>query len=201
VYRIGLTGGIAAGKSTVLQWLMQQGAPTVDADLVARQVVEPGAAGLAAVTKAFGTEILLPNGALNRSVLGDIVFNDEVKRMQLNEILHSFIRAEMDCQARQFEAEGATAVIFDIPLLIETGWHETMDEVWLVYVDRNTQIERLMKRNQYSREEALSRINSQMPLVDKKVYSDEIIDNSGTEEDLARVLRELWNRKGRLFNR
>lgn len=199
MYKIGLTGGIASGKSTVVNWLLKHGAVAIDADLVAREVVEPGTPGLAALRDAFGDDIVTTDGTLDRAALGAIVFTDEAKRKQLNALLHGFIKEAIDAKAKQLEAQGYAAAIYDIPLLIETEWYKDMDEVWLVYVSPETQLHRLMERNGYSEEEASHRIASQMSFDEKRPYGDQIIDNNGTPEELEQKLRVLWNGKKHLF--
>lgn len=199
MYKIGLTGGIASGKSTVSNWLRDKGAPIIDADIVAREVVEPGTPGLVALVKEFGDEIITPEGTLDRPKLGSIIFNDEAKRKRTNDILHSYIKQRIDELAHNFAKDGYKAVIYDIPLLIETDWYKEMDEVWLVAVDEIVQTARLRERNGYSEEEAKSRIASQMPLAEKKTYSQVIIDNNGTLDDLHEQLNRLWQAKGHVF--
>lgn len=192
MYRIGLTGGIAAGKSTVSAWLKRAGHAVIDADQVARDVVEPGTPGYKAVIKAFGTTIVNDDQTLNRAALGAIVFNDEVKRKLLNSLLHDLIKKRIEELALAFEAQGVSIIVYDIPLLIETGWHMSMDEVWLVESSEETQLERLMARNGYSKEEALARIKSQMPTKEKRTYSDVIIDNDGDLASLELQLQDIW---------
>lgn len=192
MYRIGLTGGIAAGKSTVSAWLKRAGHAVIDADQVARDVVEPGTPGYKAVIKAFGTTIVNDDQTLNRAALGAIVFNDEVKRKLLNSLLHDLIKKRIEELALAFEAQGVSIIVYDIPLLIETGWHMSMDEVWLVESSEETQLERLMARNGYSKEEALARIKSQMPTKEKRTYSDVIIHNDGDLASLELQLQDIW---------
>lgn len=199
MYKIGLTGGIASGKSTVSNWLRDKGAPIIDADIVAREVVEPGTPGLKALVAEFSDEILTPEGTLDRPKLGSIIFNDEAKRKRTNEILHSFIKQRIDKLAENFAKEGFKAVIYDIPLLIETNWYKEMDEVWLVAINEDVQTARLQERNGYTLEEAKARIASQMPLAEKKNYSHVVIDNNGTLADLAAQLEQLWQAKGHVF--
>lgn len=199
MYKIGLTGGIASGKSTVSNWLRDKGAPIIDADIVAREVVEPGTPGLKALATEFGNEILTSEGTLDRPKLGSIIFNDEAKRKRTNEILHGFIKQRIDELAHNFASEGFKAVIYDIPLLIETNWYKEMDEVWLVAINEDVQTARLQERNGYTLEEAKARIASQMPLAEKKTYSHVVIDNNGTLADLAAQLEQLWQEKGHVF--
>lgn len=199
--KIGLTGGIASGKTTVGDFFKEKGVPFIDADMVARKVVEPGRGALKKIVALFGPQALLANGNLNRDYVGRIVFKDETMRNRLNEILHNPIRDEIEAEAKAFEEEGYGAIIYDIPLLIEKGWHHDMDEVWLVYCDHSNRVARLIKRNDYDREHALDRIASQMDLDEKRKYAQVIIDNSGSHEELLAHLQHLWEEKKDFFRK
>ena len=195
MFKIGLTGGIASGKSTVLTYFKDKGIPYIDADIVAREVVEPGTEGLKAIVDTFGSNVLHADGTLNREALGAIVFHNEEKRQLLNSCLKTHIRNRIMELTSQYEQGNTPILIYDIPLLIEGEWYTMMDEVWLVYVNETTQIERLMSRNGYTREDALARINSQMRLDDKRAYADIIVDNNGTPHDLTVQLNTIWNER------
>jgi len=195
MFKIGLTGGIASGKSTVLTYFKVKGIPYIDADIVAREVVEPGTKGLKAIVDTFGSHVLQDDGTLNREALGAIVFHNEEKRQLLNSCLKTHIRNRIMELTSQYEEGNTPILIYDIPLLIEGEWYTMMDEVWLVYVNETTQIERLMNRNGYTREDAIARINSQMRLDDKRAYADVIIDNNGTPHDLTVQLNIIWNER------
>lgn len=195
MFKIGLTGGIASGKSTVLTYFKDKGIPYIDADIVAREVVEPGTEGLKAIVDTFGSNVLHADGTLNREALGAIVFHNEEKRQLLNSCLKTHIRNRIMELTSQYEQGNTPILIYDIPLLIEGEWYTMMDEVWLVYVNEMTQIERLMSRNEYTREDALARINSQMRLDDKRAYADIIVDNNGTPHDLTVQLNTIWNER------
>lgn len=195
MFKIGLTGGIASGKSTVLTYFKDKGIPYIDADIVAREVVEPGTEGLQAIVETFGSNVLHADGTLNREALGAIVFHNEEKRQLLNSCLKTHIRNRIMELTSQYEQGNTPILIYDIPLLIEGEWYTMMDEVWLVYVNETTQIERLMSRNGYTREDALARINSQMRLDDKRAYADIIVDNNGTSHDLTVQLNTIWNER------
>lgn len=182
-YSVGLTGGIASGKSTVTKQLKKLNIPVVDADVIAREVVQPKSKGLNALVKTFGQDILTAKGELDRKALGEIVFNDEAKRNRLNSILHPLIRERILEVKAEYEAEGHPVIVLDIPLLFETDYEKHCDEIMVVSVPREIQIDRLMKRDQSSKEEALSRINAQMPLAEKVAKADTVIDNSGTLEE------------------
>ena len=195
MFKIGLTGGIASGKSTVLTYFKDKGIPYIDADIVAREVVEPGTEGLKAIVDTFGSHVLHADGTLNREALGAIVFHNEEKRQLLNSCLKTHIRNRIMELTSQYEQGNTPILIYDIPLLIEGEWYTMMDEVWLVYVNEISQIERLMSRNGYTREDALARINSQMRLDDKRAYADIIVDNNGTPHDLTVQLNTIWNER------
>lgn len=195
MFKIGLTGGIASGKSTVLTYFKDKGIPYIDADIVAREVVEPGTKGLEAVVDAFGTDVLRDDGTLNREALGAIIFHNEKKRQQLNGCLNEHIQNRIMELTAHYEALHTPVLLYDIPLLIEGEWYTMMDEVWLVYVNESTQIERLMNRNGFTKEDALARIKSQMRLDDKRTYADVIIDNNGTPLDLKEQLDTIWNER------
>ena len=195
MFKIGLTGGIASGKSTVLTYFKDKGIPYIDADIVAREVVEPGTKGLEAIVDVFGSNVLHDDGTLNREALGAIVFHNEEKRRQLNDCLKEHIRNRIMELTAHYESNRTAVLIYDIPLLIEGEWYTMMDEVWLVYVNEPTQIERLMSRNGFSKEDALARINSQMRLDDKRAYVDIIVDNNGTPHDLTVQLNTIWNER------
>ncbi|PQL16152.1 dephospho-CoA kinase [Veillonella sp. S13053-19] len=195
MFKIGLTGGIASGKSTVLTYFKDKGIPYIDADIVAREVVEPGTEGLEAIVDAFGSNVLHDDGTLNREALGAIVFHNEEKRRQLNDCLKEHIRNRIMELTAYYESNRTAVLIYDIPLLIEGEWYTMMDEVWLVYVNESTQIERLMSRNGFSKKDALARINSQMRLDDKRSFADVIINNSDTPQALTAQLDTIWSER------
>ncbi|MBI2355139.1 MAG: dephospho-CoA kinase [Deltaproteobacteria bacterium] len=192
---IGLTGGIASGKSTVARFLEEQGAVVVDADALSREAVGPGSAALARIVAAFGEEMLLPGGGLDRKRLGRVVFADPAKRTLLEGIVHPEIRRLADERIASAAAEGRRVVFYMAPLLIESGSVERVDEVWVVTVRPEIQLERLMRRDGIGREEAGRIIASQMPLVEKERHGSIVIDNSGTPEETRRVLAEIWARE------
>ncbi|MCT2343044.1 dephospho-CoA kinase [Niallia taxi] len=192
---IGLTGGIASGKSTISNYLRSLSLPIIDADVEARLAVEKGEPGYSKIVEHFGTEILLEDGSLNRAKLGEIVFRDEKQRAVLNGIVHPEVRNRMNQKQNEAIAEGHMAVILDIPLLFENKLDSTVDKTILVYVDTETQISRLMDRNKLSLEQAKLRIEAQMPLQEKKALADKIIDNNGTVEnsqDQALKILQDW---------
>jgi dephospho-CoA kinase len=194
---IGLTGGIACGKSTVASLLVKRGVNLVDADQIARDVVLPGSPVLAQVAERFGREVLFEDGSLNRKKLGEMIFNDEAARKQLEGILHPPIRASMREQMARFELlQPDKLVVVDVPLLFESNLSFMFEQVMLVYIPPELQLKRLMTRDSINREQAEKRLQSQMPIESKKSLADIIIDNSGTLEETEKQLDEFWNRKG-----
>ncbi|TYS58992.1 dephospho-CoA kinase [Sutcliffiella horikoshii] len=195
---IGLTGGIASGKSTVANMLRDKNIPIVDADIVAREVVEIGTDTYKELVKEFGTEILNDDKTLNRPKLGSIIFQDETKRQKLNNIMHPSIRTSMKEKTQKFLEDGHEVVVMDIPLLFESKLTHLVDKTLLVYVTEATQLKRLMERNDLSEKEATDRIRSQMPLTEKVKLSHAVIDNNGsvtkTEQQLNQILKE-WQIK------
>lgn len=175
---IGLTGGIATGKSVVSDYLHQQGIPVIDADIVTHQVEQTGTPGLQALVDAFGQRILLADGALDRQAIGRIVFNNPADLKQLVRIIDPFIREEIFSQLKRYR--DAELTVLDAPTLFENGYVHLVDEVVVVYCDPVTQLQRLMKRNKLSIVSATKRIRNQWPLQTKCDLADTIIYNSGT---------------------
>jgi len=191
---VGLTGGIASGKSTVASFLKELGAYVIDADKVAREVVLPGRSAYSDIVKEFGEEILGPDGEINRSKLGGIIFQNPHARKRLNEITHPRIYNEIKKQVEERRKENpAGIIVMDIPLLIETGMTELADEVWLAALPEKQQINRLMERDGYTEEEAEKRIKSQMPLNEKRKFAHRIIDTSGLLKDTRSQVNFFWN--------
>ncbi|KAF5378340.1 hypothetical protein D9615_008701 [Tricholomella constricta] len=182
---IGLTGGIATGKSSVSKLLKAKDIPVVDADILARQVVEPGTSGLKNNVKEFGPEILLPDGTLDRKKLGTIVFNDEGKRKKLNAIVHPAVRWAMFMKVIKHWVDSEKYCVLDVPLLIEGGVWQWVGKVVVVYCSADIQLQRLMLRDNSTSEEASARLNSQLPIAEKVTYADVVIDNSGTPQELS----------------
>lgn len=194
---IGLTGGIASGKSTVSALLVSKGARLVDADVIAREVMLPGHEVLAAAVKQFGSEILFSDGTLNRGKLGDIVFQDPAALQALNNLTHPAIRREIKDRMNSMEEEDPKKlIIVDIPLLFESGLENMFHEILVVYVPREVQIARLMERNGLSLEQAEARLNAQMNIEAKRNKADYIIDNSGELAHTEQQVAVLWDRLG-----
>lgn len=188
---IGLTGGIASGKSTISAMFTDLGITVIDADIEARLAVEPGEKAYNDIVSHFGTEILEENGMINRPKLGEIIFNNTEKRLLLNSIVHPAVRERMAQKRAKAEEANENAVVLDIPLLFESKLTGLVEKIIVVYVDEQTQLERLMKRNAFSEEEASSRIKSQMPLKDKVSLTDAVIDNSGSIEQSRQQLLDI----------
>lgn len=190
---IGLTGGIASGKSTVTRMLREVGAYVIDADVWARRVVETGSDGLREITAAFGDVVLHPDGSLNRQALAGIVFYDADKRAHLNAITHPKIRTGMKRETEDYLREHpGEPVIWDVPLLYEGDTRHLVDESILVYVPESVQLRRLIERDGLSQADAGARINAQMPIEQKRSYADYIIDNSGDPEETKAQVQQLW---------
>ncbi|PAD26135.1 dephospho-CoA kinase [Niallia circulans] len=180
---VGLTGGIASGKSTISSYYQSLNIPIIDADIESRLAVEKGEPAYIKIAAHFGKEVLHSDGTLNRQKLGEIIFSNEEERRVLNSIVHPDVRRRMEEKQRQAVEAGEKVVILDIPLLFENKLNHTVDRTILVYVDQDTQIARLMKRNDLSYEQALKRINAQMPLQEKLALADEVINNNGSMEE------------------
>jgi len=196
---IGLTGGIASGKSTVSKLLKEMGAIIIDADLIARDIVGKGSEALKEIVDRFGEKVLKEDGSLDRKALANIVFNDTEKLRILNEITHPRIIGKIKDLINFFSQRGEKIVIIDAALLIESNLHKIVDEVWLVYLDKNLQIERLMARDNISFLDALKRIESQMPIEEKLPYADKVIDNSRSLEELKEKVEELYREAMEVF--
>lgn len=195
--KLGLTGGIACGKSTVSAMLLARGAKLVDADQVAREVVLPGEPALAAIASEFGQAVLNPDGTMNRAEVGKLVFNNPERLGKLESILHPAIRKRMWDRIEAYEAEDPNQLIVaDIPLLFETGQDAMYDAVMVVYVPQSVQQERLMQRNQLTAEQAAQRIALQLDIEEKKRRATYVIDNSGSLADTEQQLERFWREQG-----
>lgn len=192
---IGLTGGIASGKSTVSELLSVFGFKVVDADKAAREAVKKGSKGLAQVREVFGDEAIDENGEMNRRYMGDLVFNHPEKRLELNAIIHPIVRDIMEEEKQEYLKQGYN-VIMDIPLLFENELENTVDEVWVVYTSESIQMDRLMQRNNLSLEDAKARVYSQISIDKKSRMADHVVDNLGDKLELKQNLERLLVEEG-----
>ncbi len=192
---IGLTGNIASGKSTVASILKNLGASIIDADQIARDVVDRGKPALQKIADHFGSEVIKSDGTLNREVLGSIIFNDEDKREVLNSIIHPEIFGEISTLIDKYRSEGKEIVIIEAALIVEREKLKQMiDKLIVVNTSEKTQMERLASRNDYTSEQARARINSQMPAEQKIKYADYIINNDSDLEHLSHQTKEIWDK-------
>ena len=175
MYRIGLTGGVGSGKSTVSNYMHTLGIPVIDGDKLAREAVTPGSQAMARMEQVFGKEIFNEDGTLDRLKTAEIIFTNEEKRQQLNDIIHPYI------WYRTQE---------DMPLLLEISWQLRVEAVWIVEVPLEVQINRVIHRDHFTREQVLERIGKQMPTLNKLNYADVVIDNSHSVEETERQVRE-----------
>jgi dephospho-CoA kinase len=193
VLKVGLTGGIATGKSTVLEVFREQGAVTFDADLIARDVVRPGQPALAEVVRAFGAEVLAADGSLDRARLASIIFADPARRVELESILHPRIIAEQDRRIRAaLDEDPAAIVVVDAALMVETGSFRRFDALVVVRCDNGVQLSRLMRRDHLDEAEARRRVAAQLPQAEKERLADYIIDSSGSLEATRRQAVRVW---------
>jgi dephospho-CoA kinase len=189
--RIGLTGGIASGKSTVGALFRKHGVPVIDADQVARDIVKPGQPALQEIFETFGEHLQLPDGTLDRKALGNIIFNDPDKRQLLNHITHPRVAQRTQDLMGQLEREQHPFAIYEVPLLFENQLQHTLDATILVALPREQQIKRLIARDEITTQQANQRIDSQMPLEEKRKYADHVIENNGTLRDLETHVQQL----------
>ncbi len=191
---VGLTGGIASGKSLVLRVLEDLGARTIDADQVGKDLTAPGSQAIKEVVRHFGPDYLLPDGQLNRPFMAETIFGDPEKRRLLENILHPRIGGEIESRIERFAIEDPSAVVVvEAALMIEINYHEDFDKLLVVYADEESQVERLMARDKLSRHEAYRRLNAQMPLEAKLDVADYVIDNSGRPEEAIRETIKIFN--------
>lgn len=188
---IGLTGGIASGKSAVAEIFSAHGIPVIDADQLSREAVLPGTAALALIADTFGSSVIDTDGRLNRETLAKIVFSDAASLKRLESILHPAIKALAEQRLADLRASAAPVAIYMAALLIEAGATDRVDEIWVVYTDSETQLSRIQQRDGASREEAMKRIAAQMPMAEKATYGRVVIDNSGTLEELKGKVERL----------
>lgn len=191
ILSVGLTGGIGSGKSVVSTRMAERGAVVIDADLLARQVLEPGTEGLAEVVEVFGDQVVDDHGALDRAALGNIVFADDTARARLNQIVHPRVRAE--AASRREAAPEGSAVVEDIPLLVETGQQDRFDVVVVVQAPYQERIRRMIENRGMSREEAESRIKAQASDAERAAAADVVLNNAGTPEELQSQVDQLMD--------
>jgi len=191
VLLVGLTGGIGSGKSTVARLLEKRGAVVFDADLLAREAVEPGTPGHAAVIDRFGADVLAPGGELDREALASIVFADPAARRDLEQIVHPEVR-RLFAEGTEAYRDTERVVVFSAPLLVETGMHTAFEILVVVSATVATQIERLMRQRGMSETSIRARIDAQAPLEDKAAVADFLVDNEGSLDELEGQVERLW---------
>ncbi len=193
MYKVGLTGGIASGKSTVAAELRKLGAPVIDADALSRALTAPGGAALPLLRARFG-DAVFEGDMLNRRALGMLVFNDAEARADLNALLHPLVYARLEAQCQALAAQGCPAAVLEIPLLFETGYDARVDEIWVTALPPGEQLRRLMARDGLGEAEAQARIDSQWPLQDKLMRAQVRIDTAASQEEVAAAVRAAWAR-------
>lgn len=192
---IGLTGGIACGKSTVARILKSKNAIIIDADLESKKLMQTGSPIWTKLAAEFGREILNPDNTISRSRLGDMVFGDKDKLNKLNSIVHPGVIEHVADEIRRYKTLGRwPAIVLDAPLLFEAGAEKLVDFTWVVAVDRQTQINRLLARDKITHAQALQRIEAQMPLEEKVARADAVINNAGSRRATRELVNDLWNR-------
>jgi dephospho-CoA kinase len=192
---IGLTGGIATGKSSVAALLAEHGAEVIDADQLARDAVAPGTAALQRIVELFGQQALLPDGSLNRQAVREMVFNEPARRQQLEAILHPAIKELALQQIEQAQIRGSRVVVYMAPLLIEANATDRVDEIWVVTVRPEVQLARLMARDGCNQKQAEQIIAAQMPLAEKERFGVVVIDNSSSLEETSRQVEAAWQQR------
>ena len=198
--RIGLTGGIGTGKSLVTQFLAEQGAVVVNADLLGHQAYLPGTLGFDQVVAAFGDEIVGNDGHVDRKKLGPIVFADPKQMERLNGIMHPIIRGLIEGRLDEMYREGEKVSVVEAAVLIEAGWKPVFDEIWVVTANVEEIVSRLQSRNGLTREDAQRRIDSQISSDDRASQGDILLDNNGTIEELKGKVNNLWKERVHQFN-
>lgn len=192
---LGVTGGIASGKSTVARMLEQLGARLIDFDVLSRVVVEPGKSAWRDITAYFGEQVLLKDKTLDRKKLANIIFRDSEKRKELERFIHPRIYEEFTRLVNEYATKDVNIIIqVVVPLLLEAKLQHLFHKILLVYIPEERQIERVMKRDRISREMALDMLSSQLPIEEKRGYADFIVDNSGPLEETKRQVEEVWEK-------
>jgi dephospho-CoA kinase len=190
MYRIGLTGGVGSGKSTVSSYMKELGIPVIDGDKLAREAVIPGSGTMNEIRRSFGPSVFNKDGTLNRARMGEVVFTNDAKREKLNSIIHPYIWNRTQQQLVEAQQEGHNLVVLDMPLLLELSWQLRVEEVWIVRVPLEIQIQRVMARDGFTRQQVLERIHKQMPTGNKLNYATVVIDNSHSVEDTRKQVRQ-----------
>jgi dephospho-CoA kinase len=193
---IGVTGGIASGKSTVARIICHLGGKIIDADVIAKRIMRKGSRAFDEAVSCFGTGILNDRGGIDRKKLASIVFKDNELLRKLNDITHKYVANSVYRKLGKLMAEGRTDfVVLDVPIPVEKGFLDVVDEVWVVTADKEVRIKRIMERGNLSREEAIDRINSQLGEEEYKRLADVVIENNGTWEELEQNVARLFIRK------
>ena len=188
---VGLTGGISSGKSTVSSYLKQLKIPVIDADEVARKVVEPNSQGAREIRKTFGSDVFEEDGSLNRQKLGSLIFSNAENRQKLDDLLQPLIKIMILDEIEEYRQKGENMIVLDLPLLFEKQYEELCEDIIVVYIPKELQLERLMRRNQYTKQEALSRIDSQLSIEEKRKRATFLLDNQGSIQQLYQQV-EQW---------
>ncbi len=192
---VGLTGGIASGKSLVTRVFRDLGASIIDADRIVHSLLSAGQEVCREVIEHFGSDIRLANGSVDRRKLGEIVFSRPDERLWLNRCVHPRVFEAYQIQVRHLrERQPRAIVVFDAALLIEAGYHRHMDKLIVVYAKQKDQVKRLMERDRFTPEQALARISSQMPLDEKRTYADHVIENTGSRDEVESKAREVYEK-------
>jgi dephospho-CoA kinase len=194
MYIVGLTGGIASGKSTVDAMLKDLGAYIIDTDRAAHEIVMPNQPAWYEVVDHFGSGIMLSDGSINRKVLAEIIFRNPAERLQLEKITHPYIEAQVAAGVEKAERFGHKFVVIDIPLLFEVGWQQKVDEIWVIYVNAEVQLARLKNRNQLTEQQAMDRICAQMEIEEKIKQADVVIDNTFDVENTKKQVVTEWDK-------
>lgn len=189
---IGLTGGIGSGKTLVANFLKEFGAIVIDTDEIAREIVNPGEEAYFEIVETFGKDILLPNKEIDRKKLGEMIFSSEDARQKLNAICHPRIMKEVAKRVSQYSPNDIIFLV--VPLLIEEKMQSFVDKIWLVKADKEIQLERILKRDNLTPQEAQARINSQMPTQEKEKFADVIIDNNGSFDNTKKQVEYLFKK-------
>lgn len=188
---IGLTGGIATGKSTASQLIESLGAPVVDADKISHDLSRAGASGYVKIVSHFGADILNSDQSIDRKKLGDLIFSNSQMKTELEQILHPLIQEKVQEQRRYHQQQGKVVCFYDVPLLFEKNLKQNFDHTVLIWCHHKMQMARLMERNKMTIDEAAKRIQNQIPLIQKVSQADFCIDNSGDQEDLFKQIKYL----------